>query len=88
MSGARLTLQQMYKAAQNPTSWILERRALRDAAERGHDSCGSMCVTNRTCNSCDREILRNKSYSHGDCDAFDYEHGNGNMSGAPTSCRW
>jgi hypothetical protein len=33
MSGARLTLQQMYKAAQNPTSWILSAERLRDAAE-------------------------------------------------------
>ncbi len=33
MSGARLTLQQMYKAAQNPTSWLLSAERLRDAAE-------------------------------------------------------
>lgn len=33
MSGARLTLQQMYKAAQNPTTWLLSAERLRDAAE-------------------------------------------------------
>lgn len=33
MSGARLTLQQMYKAAQNPISWLLSAERLRDAAE-------------------------------------------------------
>lgn len=33
MNGARLTLQQVYKAAQNPTSWLLSAERLRDAAE-------------------------------------------------------
>jgi hypothetical protein len=31
--GARLTLQKMYKAAQNPISWLLSAERLRDAAE-------------------------------------------------------
>jgi hypothetical protein len=30
---ARLTIQQIYKAAQNPTSWLLSAERLRDAAE-------------------------------------------------------
>ena len=33
MNDARLTLQRMYKAAQNPTSWLLSAERLRDAAE-------------------------------------------------------
>jgi hypothetical protein len=33
MAGARLTPQQMYKAVQNPASWLLSAERLRDAAE-------------------------------------------------------
>jgi hypothetical protein len=33
MSDARLTMAHMYKAAQNPTSWLLSAEQLRDAAE-------------------------------------------------------